>query len=83
MAATMGNKNTKEAMKMKGLNNLWREFLKQNPANDDLRYIIRWIKPLREKTWQKLLEHGPDEYDLHYIIRRVKPLRKKAARLLP
>jgi ribosomal protein L18E len=33
---------------------LWQKLLEQGPTNDDLRYLIRWVEPLREKVEQKL-----------------------------
>jgi len=64
------------------LNELWEELLKQNPTNLDLRYIVEYVEPLREKAWQKLLEQNPTNLDLRYIVEYVEPLREKAGQKL-
>jgi len=50
--------------------------------NDDLRYIIRYVKSLRQEAWQLLLSQAPTNNDLRYIIRYVKSLRQKAGQQL-
>ena len=64
------------------LNELWGELLEQKPTNDNLRYIIEWVKPLRVKAGQKLLEQKPTNDNLCYIIEYVEPLREKVQKLL-
>jgi len=61
---------------MRTLKELWEEL--EGPTNDDLRYIIRYVEPLRKEAGQKLLGQGPTNDDLRYIIRYVEPLRKEA-----
>ena len=63
------------------LNELWKELLEQKPTNDDLRYVIRYVEPLRKEVWQKLLEQKPTNDDLRYVIEWVEPLRKEAQKL--
>ena len=46
--------------------------------NNDLRYIIRYVKSLRQKAGQQLLRQAPTNDDLCYIIENVKPLRQEA-----
>ena len=65
---------------MRTLKELWEEL--EGPTNDDLRYIIRYVEPLRKEAWQKLLGQGPTNDDLRYIIEYVEPLRKEAQKLL-
>jgi len=67
--------------KEKKLKELWQKLLEQQPTNDDLRYIIRWVVPLRKAAWQKLLEQQPTNDDLRYIIEYVDPLREAAQKL--
>ena len=50
--------------------------------NDDLRYIIRYVKSLRQEAWQLLLSQEPTNDDLCYIIEYVKSLRQEAWQLL-
>lgn len=37
-------------MMAKELEVLWQKLLDQGPDNDDLRYIIRFVEPLRDKA---------------------------------
>ena len=61
---------------------LWQQLLKQQPTNEDLRYIIMWVESLREQAWQQLLKQQPTNEDLRYIIEWVEPLREQARSLL-
>jgi len=61
---------------------LWQEFLKQQPTNEDLRYIIERVESLREQAWQQLLKQQPTNEDLRHIIERVESLREQARSLL-
>ena len=61
---------------------LWKELLEENPTNGDLRYIIRYVKSLREQAWTQLLSQNPTNGDLYYIIRYVKSLREQAEKAL-
>ena len=51
------------------LNELWKELLEQKPTNDDLRYIIKYIEPLRKEA-QKLLKRPKAEIleDMKYLV---------------
>ena len=52
--------------------------------NNDLCYIIEYVKSLRQEAWQLLLSQEPTNDDLRYIIAYVKPLRQEAKlRLFP
>jgi hypothetical protein len=57
---------------------LWQQLLKQQPTNEDLRYIIEFIKPLRQEAWQQLLKQQPTNEVLRYIIEFIKSLRQEA-----
>ena len=35
---------------MSRLEGLWVDLLSQNPTNEDLRYVIEWVEPLRERA---------------------------------
>jgi hypothetical protein len=61
---------------------LWNELLTQNPTNEDLCYVIRWVESLRERAGQKLLTQNPTNEDLCYVIRWVESLRERAKILL-
>ena len=64
------------------LENLWKKLLAQEPSNEDLWYIIKHVKPLREEAGERLLKQGPSVEDLRYIIEHVETLREEAKRLL-
>ncbi len=68
--------------KEKEYQELWQKLLGQNPTNDDLRYIIRYVEPLRQEAGQKLLGQNPTNDDLRYIIEYVESLRQEARTLL-
>ena len=61
----------------------WTQLLAQNPANDDLRYIIEYVEALREKAGIQLLAQNPTNDDLRYIIEYVEALREQAEAMLP
>ncbi len=65
-------------------NELWEQSIEQasDPGNNTLLYIIKYIKPSREKAWKKLLEKGPTKDELLYIILHVEPLREEASKAL-
>ncbi|MBU2490965.1 MAG: hypothetical protein KKA60_16395, partial [Proteobacteria bacterium] len=50
----------------------------QNPINNDLCYIVRYVEALRMEAWQKLLSQNPINNDLLYIIEYVEALRSEA-----
>ncbi len=63
---------------MSRLEGLWVDLLNQNPTNEDLRYVIEWVEPLRERAGNQLLNQNPTNEDLRYVIRWVEPLRERA-----
>jgi len=69
-------------MEKERLGKLWEELLKQQPTNDDLRYIIEHVDSLGKAAGQKLMEQQPTNNDLRYIIEHVDSLGKAAGKLL-
>ena len=47
---------------------LWQQLLGQQPTNEDLRYIIEWVEPLREQA-QRLIKMSKKE-----IMKRIRRL---------
>ncbi len=45
---------------MNKLDELWNELLEQKPTNYDLRYIIDYVEPLREKA-KKMIKRPKEE----------------------
>lgn len=52
------------------LTELWEELLEQKPSNEDLRYIIEYVEPLRKEA-NKLLGRNKQEI-IKEMIRVVK-----------
>ena len=48
---------------------LWNELLQQNPTNDDLRYVIEYVEPLRAEA-EKMLNKSPRPK--HKILQEMK-----------
>jgi CHASE1-domain containing sensor protein len=68
----------KEREDMTVFQRLWNELLEKGPTNDDLKYVIRRVEPLRAEAWGKLLAQNPTNDDLKYVIEYVEPLRAEA-----
>lgn len=64
------------------LNELWEELLGRNSSNYDLRRVIEYVGPLREKAGRRLLKQNPSNYDLCLIRDYVESLREEIERLL-
>lgn len=61
---------------------LWDEFLRANPHNDELLYVIQWIEQFKERAGTLLLHRKPSENDLRNIAENVESLREEAAEML-
>ena len=66
-------------MKQK-LEDLWVKYIDQRPTNNELRYVIEQIEPLRIKAAQKLLLRDPNSYNIRCVIEHVESLRKEAGK---
>jgi len=45
----------------------WKQLLKQNPTNDDLRYLIEYTDK-KDEASEQLLKQNPTNDDLRYLI---------------
>ncbi len=59
---------------------LWNEFLAQNPDLEHLRWVIENVKPLQAQAGATLLQQCPSNEDLCIVITHVESLRVEAGR---
>ena len=49
----------------------WTNLLTQQPAHDDIQFVVKWIVPLRLEAAQWLLDNHPSHKDLEVVIKWV------------
>jgi hypothetical protein len=64
------------------LKELWNRLIRLNPTNNDLRFIVSHVGPLKQEAAQILIKRNPSNDELTSIIFAVPSLREKAASML-
>jgi len=64
------------------LQELWQEFLKQKPTNNDLLIVITEIEPLRQMALEQLFRHGITKEEITCIMVSVPELGEVTQKLL-